>query len=245
MEAQIGLSSTMSYELREALLIYRSDRKNSSRRDDPAVPTFVTKHAVQLNTAGTPSLGPGAVLDKSDLDTLIKGLQGSIPVELLTPNVLVRTHDSIVWWAPAAIRPMFYVKDKSAELDQLSGKRFPQPALLFKASVGSFSVRALASNERPSLKTPLYRAPYWNVYETGAVCLGSTKVPRQANSESLPRWEASFFESEFCHANGSSKLTEHPDGFVGLWKSIIGKKAFPVEHLADAKETLSKFIGNK
>jgi PRTRC genetic system protein B len=182
------------------------------------------------------------VLDKSDLDTLIKGLHGAIPVEFLPPNVLVRTHESIAWWTPPAIRPMFYVKDKSVELDRLSGKRFPQPALLFRATRGSLAVRALASNERPSLNSPLYRAPYWNVYDTGNICLGSTKVPREANVQSLPRWEHAFFESEFTHANDSSKLTEHPGGFVGLWKSLVGKKTFPIEHLAKTGETLEKFI---
>ncbi len=242
MEAQIGLSSTMSYELREALLVYRSDRQNSTMRSSDVAPTFITKHAIQLSTEGAPTMGPGAVLDKSDLDTLIKGLRGVVPVEFLPPNVLVRTQESIVWWTPAAIRPMFYLKDKSTELDQLSGKRFPQPPLLFRASAGHLEVRALSRNERPLLDAPLYRAPYWNVYESGDICLGSTKIPRDATVESLPQWEHSFFESEFTHSNASSKLTEHPGGFIGLWKSLAGKKSFPVEHLADAKETLKKFI---
>lgn len=242
MEAQIGLSSTMSYELREALLVYRSDRQNSTMRSSDIAPTFVTKHAIQLSAEGTPTMGPGAVLDKSDLDTLIKGLRGVVPVEFLPPNVLVRTQESVVWWTPAAIRPMFYLKDKSAELDQLSGKRFPQPPLLFRASAGNLDVRALLRNERPQLDSPLFRAPYWNVYDTGNICLGSTKIPGDASVASLPRWEQAFFESEFTHSNTTCKLTEHPGGFIGLWKSLAGKKTFPVEHLADAQETLKKFI---
>lgn len=242
MEAQIGLSSTMSYELREALLVYRSDRQNSTMRSSDVAPTFITKHAIQLSTEGAPTMGPGAVLDKSDLDTLIKGLRGVVPVEFLPPNVLVRTQESIVWWTPAAIRPMFYLKDKSAELDQLSGKRFPQPPLLFRASARNLDVRALSRNERPQLDSPLFRAPYWNVYDTGNICLGSTKIPGDASVASMPQWEHSFFQSEFTHSNASTKLTEHPGGFIGLWKSLAGKKTFPVEHLADAKETLKKFI---
>jgi len=137
---------------------------------------------------------------------------------------------------------MFYAKGKGDELDQLSGKRFPQPALLFRASEGHLAVRALAEIERPTPKTKLFRAPYWNVYESGDVCLGSTKVPREASVASLPRWEQAFFESEFIHANVAKKLTEFPGGFVAMWKSLIGKKKFPVEHLADAGETLEKFI---
>lgn len=242
MQAQIGLSSTMSYELREALLVYQSDRQNSTIDSRAVASTFITKHSVQVSSAGIPALGPGAVLDKSDLDSLIKGLQGSVPVEFLPTNVLVRTHDSIVWWTPPAIRPMFYSKDKSDDLDLLSGKKFPQPALLFRAASGRFAVRALKSNERPSLKSTLYRAPYWNVYDTGDVCLGSTKVPHESTVQSMAKWEHAFFESEFTHANATGKLTEHPGGFIGLWKSLVGKKTFPTEYLANAKETLEQFI---
>jgi hypothetical protein len=51
-----------------------------------------------------------------------------------------------------------------------------------------------------------------------------------------------FFESEFTHPNAAKKLTEHPGGFIGLWMSLIGKRRFPVEYLADAKETLVQFL---
>jgi PRTRC genetic system protein B len=103
-------------------------------------------------------------------------------------------------------------------------------------------IRALAENKRPTPDTPMYVAPYWNVSDNGSVCLGSTKSPREASVKSLPRWEASFFESEFTHANAHSGLTNHPGGFMGLWLSLIGKKKFPVEYLRDAKETLAKFL---
>lgn len=238
MEAQIGLSSTTSFELREALLVYRRDR--STMRQGPE--SFVTKHSVKVNSEGSPSLGPGAPMGKGDVSQLIEELRGVLPVEYLPANVLVRTQESVVWWTPASIRPMFYAKEKGVELDQLSGRKFPQPALIFRAQVGSLDVRAIAQDERPTPDTRLYRAPYWNVNDHGDVCLGSTRVPREATVDSLSRWEHAFFESEFTHSNASSKLTEHPGGFIGLWKSLIGKKKFPAEHLADAKESLAKFI---
>jgi PRTRC genetic system protein B len=237
-EAHISLSSTTSFELREALLVYRRDR--SSIREGPE--SFVTKHSVKVNSDGSPSLGPGAPIGQGDVSQLIEEVRGVIPVEFLPENVLVRTQESVVWWTPASIRPMFYAKEKGVELEQLSGKKFPQPALIFRAQAGNLDVRAIAQDERPTPATRLYRAPYWNVSDHGDVCLGSTRVPREATVDSLPRWEHAFFESEFTHSNASSKLTEHPGGFVGLWKSLIGKKKFPAEHLADAKQTLAKFI---
>lgn len=125
---------------------------------------------------------------------------------------------------------------------QAAGKRFPQPPLLFRVQHRSLDIRALRKNERPTLDTKPYRAPYWNVNDGGNVCLGSTRVPRETNLSTLARWEKSFFESEFTHANSAHKLAEHPGGFIGLWKSLIGKPSFPTEYLADAKETLQQFI---
>lgn len=238
MDTYINLRSTASFELREALLIYSSDRA-MGRTDGSA---FVTKHAVKLDAKGAPSLLPGSPLGESDIFALIEQLRGAVPSEFLPENVLMRTQETIVWWTPSTIRPMYYVDNKGQELKQLSGKRFPQPALVFRARPGSLNIRALAADERPTPGTPLYLAPYWNVSNNGSVCLGTTKVPREASVKSLPRWEEAFFESEFTHANASSSLTKHPGGFIGLWKSLMGKKKFPVEHLCYTKETLAQFI---
>jgi PRTRC genetic system protein B len=238
LQAQISLNSTISFELREALLVYRSDR-HSGRTGSSA---FVTKHNVNLNHAGVPSLEAGSPIHQSDVSALIEQLRGSIPVEFLPANILVRTQESIVWWTSPSMRPMYYAKEKGKEVAQLSGKRFPQPGLIFRAQTESLDVRAVACFDRPGPNTPLYRAPYWNVNDSGDVCLGSTRVPHQATVDSLPRWESAFFESEFTHPNAANKLTVHPGGFVGLWKSLIGKRKFPTEYLADAKENLGQFI---
>jgi PRTRC genetic system protein B len=238
LDTHINLKSTASFELREALLVYSCDRNMSGA---PAT-AFVTKHHVKLSATGVPSVEPGSPLGESDIITLIQQLRGSLPSEFLPENVLMRTQETIVWWTPATTRPMFYATDKGAELEQLSGKRFPQPALVLRAHAGSLDIRALAESKRPTPDTPMYVAPYWNVSDNGSVCLGSTKAPREASVKSLPRWEASFFESEFTHANAHTGLTKHPGGFMGLWLSLIGKKKFPVEHLRDAKETLAKFL---
>ena len=238
MEAQINLSSTTSFELREALLVYRTDRASSRTGSD----AFVTKHNVKFSPAGVPSLETGSPLHPSDIFTLVEQLRGALPVEFLRAHVLVRTQEAIVWWAPSAIRPMFYTKEKGREVAGLSGKRYPQPGLIFRLQGNSLDVRAVACHDRPEPHTPLYRAPYWNVNDRGDVCLGTARTPKNVTVESLPLWEKAFFESEFTHPNAAHKLTEHPGGFVGLWKSLAGKRRFPAEYLADAKETLGQLI---
>ncbi len=239
MQAQINLSSTLSFELREALLVYRSDRASHHAKNPDS---FVSKHPVHLSSEGVPSLGAGSALGKSDVTDLLRQLQGSLSVEFLPLHVLARTQESIVWWAPAAVRPMFYAKEKGREVALLSGKRFPQPGLVFRAQPGSLEVRAVACPDRPEADTPLYRAPYWNVSDQGGVCLGSARVPREVMIASLPRWEEGFFQSEFTHPNAVKKLTEHPGGFIGLWASLIGRRTFPIECLAGAGETLNQLL---
>jgi len=39
------------------------------------------------------------------------------------------------------------------------------------------------------------------------------------------------------------RLTSHPQGFFGLWKSLKNSEhAFPVQFLTDANETLLQFV---
>jgi PRTRC genetic system protein B len=238
LQAQISLSSTKSFELREALLIYRTDR-DSERTGASA---FVTKHSVAVDLSGVPSLGAGSALQEGDLLMLCAQLRGALPIEFLPSNVLVRSDESITWWTPSSMRRMFYAKEKSNEGAQLSGKLFPQPPLVFRAHKRHLDVRALLRDERPNLQTVLYRAPYWNVNDRGDVCMGTARVPPQPTVDSLPRWESAFFESEFTHPNASKKLTEHPGGFVGLWRSLAEKRRFPTQFLAAANQTLHQFI---
>src|ERR1039458_10035070 len=171
LETHVNLSSMASFELREALLVYSSDR-TGGRSDGMS---FVTKHSVKVDGKGVPSLLPGSPIGEADIFALIEQIRGAVPSEFLPENVLMRTQETIVWWTPSTIRPMFYVKDKGVELTQLSGNRFPQPALVFRARPGSLDIRALAANERPTPETPMFLAPYWNVSNNGSVCLGTTK----------------------------------------------------------------------
>ncbi len=47
---------------------------------------------------------------------------------------------------------------------------------------------------------------------------------------------------EFTHAAGAVRLTSHAVCFLGKWRSLAGRKRFPVRFLMDAKETLEKFV---
>ena len=68
------------------------------------------------------------------------------------------------------------------------------------------------------------------------------RVPDTLDVASISSWEDAFFQSEFTHAAGAVRLTNHPGGFIALWRSLAGKKRFPVQWLVDAGETLQEFV---
>jgi PRTRC genetic system protein B len=236
MKGYVSVGSEVSYELHSALLMYKREAKHGS--DD----VFITRHDVKKGEAGVPVLGSGQTLTMEFVSDLVRAFQGKLDTQILPENVLVHSFERIVWWAPPAIRAMFYVAEKSPELQQLSGKRYPQPALLFELSGNGLRIRALESSVRPNADTPLFRAPYWNVSDTGLVCLGDTRTPGSGGVASLNQWETAFFESAFTHQNAQRRLTTHPAGFIGLWRELAGKKSFPSRYLASAKQTLGDYL---
>lgn len=69
------------------------------------------------------------------------------------------------------------------------------------------------------------------------------RSPEDAGIGAIELWERAFFQSEFTHPSGTTRLTSHPTGFLGLWKSLAGsRKPFPVEYLTSAGETLREFV---
>jgi PRTRC genetic system protein B len=179
------------------------------------------------------------------LADLVIELGRSAPTEILPECVLVRTHEMIVWWASARQRTMFF-SDSGGEsaLQKLNAKCYPHPALVFKACGSRLWVRALSENKRPSAKTELCVAPYWNSYDDGSVCTGSMKIPLEKSVSAIDSWEESFFRSEFTHAIGKGKRTEFRGGLPAMWTALCGKKRFPSRHLVETRQTLGSFVAN-
>lgn len=227
----IGGSETLS--LKGALLVY----EGRSRR-------FITWHeAKHVESGGAPSLGEAQELTTEFVHRLAQGLGSRLPTELLPDNVLARTPEMIVWWTTRSVRRMFFRSGSEAPT-KLSGRRFSQPALVWKVIGRDLYVRALADNCRPKADTPLMVAPYWNVDgETGSVCQGSMRSPNDFGTNAISIWEKSFFQSEFTHQTGVRRLTSHPGGYFGLWRRVAGGRLrVPDAYLIPAKESLREFL---
>ncbi|MFC5862074.1 PRTRC system protein B [Acidicapsa dinghuensis] len=239
MHVSLEIGQNRHFELREALLIYHSTDRHYWEMGN----TFVTHHPVATKGTKKPELGPANPLTVDFLQSLLHSLGGQIPIEFLPDNVMARTDRTIAWWTPAQIRPMFF-GDTQGDLQGINGRNFPQPALIWLTQDSSLFVRALKENRRPSAASGLSVAPYWNLYESGSVCIGSMRAPKVSTVASIGQWEKSFYESEFTHGN-VGRVTRHAGGFEGLWKELADKDAFPVEQLIELPETAEEFLQQK
>jgi len=229
MEIHLSIGQNHRFELHEALLVYR-DRQSS----------FITRHDVQAQKVGPPTLGPAQPLTLAFVESLMRSLGGGITTEVLPESVLAKGDRLIVWWTPEQRRQMFY-ENAEGKMADLNGGVFPQPPLVWKVENGELSIRALYANERPQGTTTLAVAPLWNVSDDGRVCTGTMRRPDSATVASIPAWERGFYESAFTHAN-VGRLTRHQGGFEGLWESLKGKRRrFPGETLIQLPETLEQF----
>ena len=230
MEIHLSIGQNHCFELREALLVYR-DRQSS----------FITRHDVQAQKSGPPTLGPAQPLTLAFVESLMRSLGGGVAAEVLPESVLAKGDRLIVWWTPEQRRQMFYENAEGKAVD-LNGGVFPQPPLVWKVENGELSIRALVRNKRPQAATALAVAPFWNLSDDGRVCVGTMRRPDSATVASIPAWEGGFYESAFTHAN-VGRLTRHQGGFEGLWESLKGKRRrFPAETLIQLPETLEQFV---
>jgi PRTRC genetic system protein B len=227
--AELGMNQ--DFALTSILLVYSSGHR-----------AFATLHEPQSSPdGGPPYLNEGRPLTMEFLKELGRQLGASLPKEILPGNVLVRTVEMLAWWTPHQQRVLFY--GDASDGRTVNGKSVPVPPLVFKVLGSELSIRALTNDQRPGAATKLMCAPFWNVDTQGNVCQGSMRAPSRLTLDAIPLWERAFFESEFTHAAMGAKLTKHPEGFLGLWRDLAGRRAFPSKYLVDSGETLQTFIG--
>ncbi len=231
MDCHISLQGADSLSLQGAILVYKGARD-----------VFASWHEATAGKGTAPQLGPALPLSTMFLKSLAEGLGSNLRTELLPPNVLVRTPDTLVWWTPATSRRMFFSQFDEI-LGPLSGRSFPHPALVFRVSGRELRIRAISQSKRPDATTPLFVAPYYNTQENGLVCQGSMRSPEGPFVNAMTAWEDAFFASEFTHLWGGGLMCQHKQGVAGLWKSVEEAKGFPVRLLANAWQTLQEFVG--
>ncbi|MEZ7528482.1 PRTRC system protein B [Cloacibacterium normanense] len=163
--------------------------------------------------------------------------KGILPTNILHINP--SENGSVLWYTKAMKRQLYFTENL-----EIPNGMAEVPAMLWLANKRSLKIFALSSNRRPTDKTHLFYAPFFNVYENGNVCMGTVDVNIQ-NSNSLEefteKWENYFFNSYFSHL-----MNEHNPingNCVSLWKSLINNdKPFPKEALKKANRTLQNLL---
>lgn len=240
----IGFAESASYELKRALLVYEAEGRSP----------FVTVHGITL-AQGAPRLGEGYPVTQEAARQLAAGLARDLTYRGFVPdNLLAIGPGALAWWIPPGTRRVWFdargENPEAAAPDPAAeefGKRVgmaPHPGLVMAATVDAWYVWALKGAVRPQRDTPLYRAPYFNVWaDRGRVCVGNVRLPRALGPEAMGAYERAFFESRFTHPNNGFKVRFKGGGYA-LWRHLLDHPPakFPVRVLEPAGLTLQAFV---
>lgn len=163
--------------------------------------------------------------------------KGILPTNILHINPSEK--GTTLWYTKAQQRQLYFVNG----LGIPNGKAQVPPMLWF-ASKNSLSVFALASDRRPTEKTPLHYAPFFNIYEDGKVCMGTVNIDIKNSAsveEFIQAWESYFFNSYFSHLMGNHNPIK--ENCVTVWKDLVNTaKPFPKEVLKKNNKTLKNLL---
>ncbi|MDP9374596.1 MAG: prokaryotic E2 ligase family D protein [Chloroflexota bacterium] len=107
--------------------------------------------------------------------------------------------------------------------------RLPCPGLVFLCPPAGQAPYVFAARDRPCRpEDELFHAPFYNVFASGRVCVGTHPFPR--DSARTPR---AFFESFFSVAMDTArgKSRRHPEDIGRLWDELDRGREFPTDDL--------------
>jgi len=183
------------------------------------------------------AVGLATVLQAENKQYEFLRLTGVLPPEILYLNPSV--NDQVIWFTqPQKISLLFH-----ADLTIPNGEAWIPP-LLWKASKDSLYLYALNGKKRPTAKTLLFHAPFFNIHEDGLVCMGTVDVAIEDNltlEEFVNAWQTYFFQSYFSHAIGEISPTK--GNIVQLWQQQVSSgQKFPLYQLKKTNQTLKKIL---
>ena len=163
-------------------------------------------------------------------------------VGLLSDRVLYvdRSRDGYaIWYTPKMKKHLIFKSD----LGISNGEAY-LPPLLWKASKNVLSLWALENNDRPSLETRLYQAPFFNLYSDGRVCMGNVIINFSLNIDLdnfISQWEKLYFGSAFSHLLQS--VSPVKCNIVQFWQEHINtENPFPKKELKRFPKLLKDII---
>ncbi|UUW11632.1 PRTRC system protein B [Flavobacterium plurextorum] len=179
-----------------------------------------------------------ALMTENQKQTAFLKSGGILPTNILHSNPS-RDKGAVIWYTKSQKRPLYFIEG----LGIPSGQGFVPP-MMWQASKNSLRVFALLSNRRPTEKTLLYYAPFFNIYEDGRVCMGSVSIEIKESDcveEFTKAWEDYFFNSYFSHLMGENSPVK--GNCVSLWKDLVtSDRTFPTPLLKSSNKTLKNLL---
>jgi len=235
----IDFGTHSSYTLSRALLIYEDTSKNAA--------PVITLHSVDCST-GTPLIGPGRTPSITALRRAMAQMSLSdANVNYLPRALIAQAPNFFVWWTPEARRKIWFsiARSNGEALQALNGTEVWMPPLVFIADNAQLHVHALATNQRPEPHSPLYVAPFYNLYDTGNLCIGTAPVPKTPSLDTIADAERAFFGSFFTHSNyHACRIHDMNLDHAAFWSALATAKRPPrwSKLLTDRKKTLDEVI---
>ena len=188
--------------------------------------------SVRESTALAESLASSRELRSNHLQS-----RNLIPDKLLF--ILTGLSGYAVWYTPPQ-KVYLYFKE---ELSIASGET-AIPALVWKADKEHLSIYAMKGSDRPQPETSLWHAPFFNIYDTGKVCMGTVEVDAGNSScleDFISHWEKNFFNSYFSHSISDHQAVK--GNIVQLWQQLAGGNTkFPDKVLKSFGKSLKDIL---
>lgn len=225
------------YYAKSALVFYQTTGKGSDTyvehfdMDKNGMP--INAHPLTVREANR--LAKALKTAKEEKDPLLKP-QGIIGSHILhfDPN-----GNKVIWFTKATKREMYFTESLG-----IPKGRANVPPMLWIANRNGLAVFALTGDRRPTEKTTLYNAPFFNVYDDGNVCMGTVdvRIKKTASLEDfINEWEGFFFNSYFSHLMHDYNPIK--GNCVSLWENLIATgEAFPMKVLTKSNVTLKNIL---
>lgn len=202
----------------------------------------------EMNESGCPvnprplSVKEAQRLSKA-LDTRKSSAKAFLKPKGLLPSCVLHINPaengSVVWYTKPQTRKLYFTESLG-----LAAQELPLPSLVWTADKSRLHVFALKSKAKPCLSTPLYNAPFFNLYHNGNVCMGSVDVrisQSAALEDFIAAWEGYFFGSYFSHLIGGHNPVK--GNLISLYQRLAKTGCpFPTEELVPNRKQLKHLL---
>lgn len=154
-------------------------------------------------------------------------IKGLLPDNLLYFKQTFFNH-TLIWYLPPVKRKLHFTKELKIDAGEIW-----LPGLIFAVTQDSLYVVAYKGNTKPQIDTPLFKAPFYNIYQYAEVCMGDIKESKKKPvlQDEIQRWENRFFNSYFSHFLDSKVIKSGINLQLVYQQQLKHGSVFPEEHL--------------